>query len=87
MAEELRIVYLKEFGSWYTVEDGTIMQSPHHPFQEPGVEWNPVTAPQMSLSLEHLNRLVDGEERGNHFLSRINKAFGTNYTLDQFDGR
>ena len=52
------------------------MQSPHHPFQEPGVEWNPVTAPQ-----------VDGEEKGNHFLSRINKAFGTNYTLDQFDGR
>ena len=76
MAKKLRILYVEEFGSWYTVEDGAIMQSPHHPFQEPGVEWNPVTAPQ-----------VDGEEKGNHFLFCINKAFGTNYTLDQFDGR
>jgi len=90
-----RMTYFKKYGACYEVKDGVLYSAPavHPPaaalldnfqnFKDGDIpycwdedNYGEVTAPQ-----------VVGEERALEFLADINKEFGTNFKLSQFDGR
>ena len=71
--------YIGKYGSFYEVKEGVLYYAPAYGSAEPKPdmeEYGEVTA-------------VDtvSEEHGKQFLSDINQRFGTNFKLDDFDGR
>ena len=71
--------YLEKYGAYFEIVDGKLYDSPALVFEgrvEPDLDNDgEVTAPQVMGEL------------ATEFIKDINEIFGTNYTLDQFDGR
>ena len=71
--------YLEKYGAYFEIVDGKLYDSPAMVFEgrvEPDLDnYGEVTAPQVMGEL------------ATEFIKDINEIFGTNYTLDQFDGR
>ena len=86
--------YLEKYGAYFEIVDGKLYDSPAMLYECDGCEqrecflycdcccvrpdldnYGEVTAPQVMGEL------------ATEFIKDINEIFGTNYTLDQFDGR
>ena len=72
--------YIEKYGAYFEIVDGKLYDAPAKVWDRwkviPDLDnYGEVTAPQAMGEL------------ATDFLKDINEIFGTNYTLDQFDGR
>jgi hypothetical protein len=73
--------YLEKYGAYFEIVDGKLYDSPAMVWDRweviPDLDnYGEVTAPQ-----------VMGETKAQEFISDINKIFGSDFKLNQFDGR
>jgi len=73
--------YLEKYGAYFKIVDGKLYDAPAMVWDRweviPDLDnYGEVTAPQ-----------VMGETKAQEFISDINKIFGSDFKLNQFDGR
>jgi len=71
--------YLEKYGAYFEIVDGKL-------YDAPAIVWDRMRAPDLDNYGEVTAPQAMGE-LATGFLKDINEIFGTNYTLDQFDGR
>ena len=86
-----KMKYLEKYGAYFEIVDGKLYDAPAirdvaGAKSEPGV-WDRMRAPDLDNYGEVTAPQVMGETKAQEFISDINKIFGSDFKLNQFDGR